>query len=660
MTLPRQAVFHAAWLAALARWRFEPWPAAGELPALDLVAALDPGFHAVLRVWHAVGPGVAVLLGGSLVLSLWDVWGPRWGGGSARGALPPWPQAAEDDPVLVIGEQHHPVEPVESARPTWLTIPAKGLFTGIAIFGAVGTGKTSACMRPFAEQILGWRADDPGRRAGGLVLEVKGDFCAQIETVMQEAGRGDDYVALGLGGKWSWNPLDVPEMDSYSLAYQVAALLNQLFGKGKEPFWQQASTSLLRWTIELHRLPPLDGWVTLRDLYHVAIDPIRFAELIDEACEAAGAPSALRAVIPSEAIIELPEEIGGWGWQAEDGGRLSVPASAERLAALKKAGCVPDLVEPQIRGGDDAKRAESLRTWFEKDWMGMEGKLRTSIVEGISSFLGIFDDPAVAEIFCPAVPADGDAGGDIRPLPQLRQMIESGKVIALAMPASRNPALSRAVGTMLKTAWLQAALGRPADMAAPGSEGRYWRPSLFLCDEYQSFATVGEDDPAGDEKAFAMTRQARVIPIVATQSIASLKSVTRGGEAWKTLLQCFRTRIFCALSDTDSTKLAAEMCGQAERIKASYSVSESGGRGGVSPLSGELTASRGGVGASKTYSSRREAVFEATLFGLLDTCQAIVVPFDGLRAGGARRVYLKPWFLPRSLPYWRAREKGKL
>ena len=37
-----------------------------------------------------------------------------------------------------------------------------------------------------------------------------------------------------------WNPLDDPLLDTYSLAYSVASLINQLFGKSREPFWQQA------------------------------------------------------------------------------------------------------------------------------------------------------------------------------------------------------------------------------------------------------------------------------------------------------------------------------------------------------------------------------------------------------------------------------------
>ena len=58
---------------------------------------------------------------------------------------------------------------------------------------------------------------------------------------------------------------------------------------------------------------------------------------------------------------------------------------------------------------------------------------------------------------------------------------------------------------MLKNAWLQALLMRPAQMKE--SPSTYFRPAVFICDEYQSFASVGEDDPTGDEKSFALTRR---------------------------------------------------------------------------------------------------------------------------------------------------------
>ena len=72
---------------------------------------------------------------------------------------------------------------------------------------------------------------------------------------------------------------------------------------------------------------------------------------------------------------------------------------------------------------------------------------------------------------------------------------------------------------------------------------RYFRPTVFICDEYQNFATVGGDNPTGDERFLSLSRQPKCIPIVATQSIASLKDALPN-EGVKTLLQAFRTKIF--------------------------------------------------------------------------------------------------------------------
>ena len=162
-----------------------PFPGMGGNPVLDLIAYHDPGLHTVIRVWYYAAPAVAVVLAGSVCLSVWRVWlqPPARGGG--RGTLPPWPASPEDDaPSLVIGELHHPVVPRESERPSWLVVPETGLYTGVLIVGAVGSGKTTACMYPFAQQLLSWQADRAGRRASALVLEVKGDFCYKYDSII--------------------------------------------------------------------------------------------------------------------------------------------------------------------------------------------------------------------------------------------------------------------------------------------------------------------------------------------------------------------------------------------------------------------------------------------------------------------------------------------
>ena len=146
------------------------------------------------------------------------------------GRLPRYPDPRKrDDLYIVLGEVHHPRRPTPSRDPRWLTIPVRGLFTGIAIFGAIGSGKTSCCMYPFAEQLISYQAHDRGKRIGGLVLEVKGDFCHKVRDILQRYRREGDYVEVSLDSEYRYNPLH-NDLDAHALAYNIASLLNNLFG----------------------------------------------------------------------------------------------------------------------------------------------------------------------------------------------------------------------------------------------------------------------------------------------------------------------------------------------------------------------------------------------------------------------------------------------
>ena len=664
----------AALAATAARALLAPFPPVGGNPYLDLIAHNDPGIHAAIRAWYYLAPGVAVLLAGSVMRSVSRVWLEPLAMRRNRGRLPVWPSSPGDDaPSLVVGELHHPTVARESDRPSWLVVPEKGLYTGVLVVGAVGTGKTTACMYPFARQLLSWQANDGDRRAGALVLEVKGDFCHQVRSILGEAGREDDYLEIGLGGAWQWNPLDDPLLDSYSMAYSVASLINQLFGKSREPFWQQAYTNLVRWIVELHRLLP-GGWVTLRDIYRCTVDAQLFANRIGEAKAEALRRCPTRVVIAAKVLTKHRKALGDWDWDMAAGSDTVAcsldPERAALLAELK----VEFATEPVGSGvgREYAEQVEAVERWYRNDWMKLDAKLRTSIVEGISVFLSLFDQPDVARVFCPPAPNDPPAAStdgdddevpDVQPMPGLRrrlpplaELIEGGKVLALNMPAGANPALARAIGVFLKNAWMQALLRRPAEAAL--RPDRYMRPAVFICDEYQAFATVGQDDPSGDEKAFALTRQCRCIPIVATQSISSLRSVLPSGEAWRTLVQTLRTRIFLSLSDDASAKIASDMCGDVKKIQASYTFTETSNKPEFSLLSGRAGGGDGQLGASKSFRQQREPVFTPRQFGLLANYQAICLPYDGVKSLPARRVYLKPHYLPRTQGYWRQREEG--
>lgn len=653
------ALAAGAGVSATSRW---PFPVENGL--LQLVFLNKPTlFYGIKYAYLAMlftTPWLALSMAGSLIY----IFLLRQNRHLGLAPLPRYPEPSErTKPFLILGEVHQPKRPEPAEFPFWLTIPERGLYTGIAIFGAIGSGKTSGCMYPFAQQLLAYRASEPSHRISGLVLEVKGDFCHKVRRILEEHSRGPDYLEVSLDSEYRYNPL-YNDLDAYALAYGIASLLNNLFGKGKEPFWQQAYTNLVKFIILLHKI--LYDYVTLFDVYEGAINPGLLEQRIKEGEERLSTESILIGIETFLAERELETYPFEPDTQTN---RMKAQATEELRAYLDQHHIDYDIqTESGTAAGaagwneDKRQKFEAVKRWFYHDWLRIEPKLRTSIVEGISVFLSLFDDnPAVKRVFCPPKEvydpvknADGRYG---KPFPPFGELIESGAVCALNFPVSANPGLSKAIGTLMKQDFQRAVLNRIPRMER--EPRRHWRQVLFLCDEYHAFATVGENDPSGDEKFFALSRQAKCIPIVATQSISSLRS-TLPGEAWRTLLQTFRTKIFLALSDDFSAKCASELCGKEEQLKLNYSFSEHGQDAGVSVLTGRATAHKATMGASKGYNVQRDFVFEPKVFSELRNAQAIVLAYDGLNPHPPTYCYLKPYYLDPNRSYFEQLARGEL
>ena len=152
---------------------------------LQLIELRSPAVFLVLVYGYATLWFTTPFFALSIVASLVTIVAYRYPAGERARPLPAYvPPERRPSPTLVLGEAHFETTSGRAPAPTWLTIPQRGLYTGVMIVGAVGTGKTSACMYPYAEQLLRWRAGDPDRKIGGLVLEVKGDFCQQVRGML--------------------------------------------------------------------------------------------------------------------------------------------------------------------------------------------------------------------------------------------------------------------------------------------------------------------------------------------------------------------------------------------------------------------------------------------------------------------------------------------
>ena len=125
-------------------------------------------------------------------------------------------------------------------------------------------------------------------------------------------------------------------------------------------------------------------------------------------------------------------------------------------------------------------------------------------------------------------------------------------------------------------------------------------------------------------------------------------------------VQTFRTKIFLALSDDFSAKVASELCGQDEKWRLNYNISESGHDSRVSYLTGKPLADKAHISTSKTYSRQRDYRFDMKTFTELRNAQSITLAYDGLDPLPPTFCYLKPYFNDVNKSYFQQLAEGRL
>ena len=568
------------------------------------------------------------------------------------GELPPYPDPlSRGDLFLVAGEVHQQLKPQPSPAPSWLCISERGLYTGVCVVGAIGSGKTQAVILPAMRQLFAYRANDPEQRMSGVVLEVKGDLCRQVAKILAGCGRAEDYVEISLTGNVRYNPLN-NDSDAYAQAFNIASVITAIWGKGKEPFWQQSYTDLVRYVIMLHRVR--DGYLTMLDIFRTVISFGTLEEMLTMTGRRFTPVSFVGLSKPDYLRYESTLAPFSFAWSERLGQYVATATDELQTVLTQKTVVRASLYRRKLGDPETQDSWQSIHYWYWEHWKFFRSEVKTSIIQGIAVFLSLFEtNTQVRRVFCPpkelyeGKPCLADPDGVV--LPQFSELIESGKVVGLNFPTALNPALAKIIGTMMKVDYQRSVLLRIPDMEE--NSERHFRPTVFICDEYQNFATVGGDNPTGDERFLSLSRQPKCIPIVATQSISSLKEALPN-EGVKTLLQAFRTKVFLSTSDPDTARYASELCGKADKTRISYTVSESSSNANVGWLSGRTSSSKGSVSASKQYQKHKEPLFEENVFFDLKNAQSVIVAFDGISPLPPTYCYLKPDFLPITMTWF--------
>lgn len=259
--------------------------------------------------------------------------------------------------------------------------------------------------------------------------------------------------------------------------------------------------------------------------------------------------------------------------------RFARPDTPPSLVEIYEAAMSDDRVEEWGRMVSDEvyeSSVEVARTFgfFKEVWFRMPTDARGTVRSFVSNMLGTFLAPPYDTLF---------AG---RSTARIGDIIDNGGILYVNMPIADKEVMARVVSTFIKLEYYREVLKRRDKK----------RPSFFLCDEFQSFFTTGQN--RGDADAFERTRQSNHANIVAFQNLNALFKQTDRREPVLNMLGNCATKIFLRNTEQETNEFASELFG--EHIEtltdASVSVGPSGGRRGSSANTS--------ISSSSQYSAR--------------------------------------------------------
>ncbi len=160
-------------------------------------------------------------------------------------------------------------------------IPEKSLYQNILITGGIGTGKTASAMYPFTKQLIKYKNNNLSKKLGFLILDVKGNYYSKIKEFAKEYDRSNDVIVIELNGKYTYNPLDKPNLKASILANRIKTILLLFSPNNSESYWLDKSEQVIENFITLCRIYN-NNYVTFEELHKLVTDKNYYLKKLHE------------------------------------------------------------------------------------------------------------------------------------------------------------------------------------------------------------------------------------------------------------------------------------------------------------------------------------------------------------------------------------------
>jgi hypothetical protein len=262
--------------------------------------------------------------------------------------------------------------------------------------------------------------------------------------------------------------------------------------------------------------------------------------------------------------------------------------------------------------------------FFEKEFNSLDSRTLAILKSEISRITNIFiSDYNVSKIFCPEKKDLNFKG--------FSSMLQKGKIVVLNMNIAEYKNLSKIIATYLK-------LDFQSEVMYNLSHNKV-RPSVFICDEYAEYITKTDAD------FFSLSREAKCINIVSTQSYSSLKNTLKDENSVKVILQNLINKLWFRTDDIFTIEETQKQLGKEEKIYTSKSISESARETKVSYITNSLNSQNSSITESLNTYTQKDFIYDTNFFTQeLETFSCLAFLSDGTHIFQPSKLKMFPFF----------------
>ena len=262
--------------------------------------------------------------------------------------------------------------------------------------------------------------------------------------------------------------------------------------------------------------------------------------------------------------------------------------------------------------------------FFEKEFNMLDPRTLSILKSEISRITNIFiSDYNVSKIFCPEKKDLNFKG--------FSSMLSKGKIVILNMNIAEYKNLSKIIATYLK-------LDFQSEVMYNLSHSKV-RPSAFICDEYAEYVTKTDAD------FFALSREAKCINIVSTQSYSSLKNTLKDETAVKVITQNLINKIWFRTDDIFTIEEAQKQLGKEEKLRTSSSISENAKETKFSYITNSLNSQNSSITESLNTYTQKDFIYDTNFFTQnLETFSSLAFLSDGSHILKPLKLKMFPYF----------------